>query len=164
MAKIVDILVTGIDDENKKNPLQNSIVIKVKTGNKIRNYTSCYKGFYNYDCNFAPEYIEQLIDDAGSISLMKGIDKTFSVYEIDDDYYVILKNQYICLKTKGEIGNQKIVGAFCEGIHACDGEDAYRSYPDVTKFELAKAIANDFAKNFPELKIKSSSKKQNTNE
>lgn len=163
MAKIVDILVTGIDDNNL-NPFQNSIVVKVKMGNKIRNYTSSYKGFYSYDKNFSPEQIEQLIDDAGSISLMKGLDRKYPVYEIDDDYYVILKNQYICLKTEGGSGDQKIVGAYCEGLHACDDEDAYRSYPDVTKFELANAITCDFAKNFPEFNIKLNNKKQNTNE
>lgn len=163
MAKIVDILVTGID-KDRSNPLQNSVVIKVKIGNKFKNFTSSYYGFNNYEDQHPYEQIEQFIDDAGSISLMKGLDRTYPVYEIDDDYYVILKNQYICLKTKGEVGNQKIVGAYCEGLHACDDEDAYRSYPDVTKFELAKAIANDFARNFPELKIKTNKTNKNINQ
>lgn len=163
MAKIVDILVTGIDKDSS-NPLQNSIVIKVKTGNVIKNFTSSYYGFNNYEDQYSSAQIEQFIDDAGSISLLKGVDRTYPIYEIDDDYYVILKNQYIRLATTGHFGNQKIVGAYCAGLHDWESADAYRSYPDVSKFELAKAIASNFAINFPELKIKFNQLNKNTNE
>ena len=163
MAKIVDIFVTGIDKDSS-NPLQNSVVIKVKIGNKFKNFTSSYYGFNNYEDKHSYDQIEQFIDDAGSISLMKGLDRTYPVYEIDDDYYVILKNQYIRLETRGNFGNQKIVGAYCAGMHDWTSADAHRSYPDVTKFELAEAIAKKFVLNFPELKIKTNKTNKNINQ
>lgn len=163
MAKIVDILVTGIDKDSS-NPLQNSIVIKVKTGNVIKSFTSSYYGFNNYEDQYSSAQIEQFIDDAGSISLMKGMDRTYPIYEIDDDYYVILKNQYIRLKTTGHFGNQKIVDAYCAGLHDWENADVYKTGADVSKFGLAKAISKNFALNFSEFNIKLNNKKQNTNE
>ncbi len=163
MAKIIDIILTGIDDNNK-NPFQNQIIVKVKQGSKFKNYISGYLGFYYYEDELSSEHIEQCIDDAGSISLIKGTDKMYSVYKIDDDYYVILKNQYICLKTEQKDGEKKIIGAYCMDPNAKDDEDAYRSYPDITKFELAEAVVKDFTKSYPEIKSKIISDKKNNAE
>lgn len=160
MAKIIDIIVTGIDT-NTKNPYQNKLIVRYKKGKNLYNFISGYEGFSYIDDKYTPEHVEQCIDDAGSISLMRGENLAYQVYEMDDDYVVILKNQYLCLKTEGPTGDVKTVGAYCAGIHAYDDDDAYRSYPDVTKFELAEAISDNFAKSYSELKAKIKSDKKN---
>ena len=164
MAKIVDILVTG-SDKHYNLPYQNQIIVKVKKTNEIKYYTSSSSGFHcEYYLPYSPDRIEQYIEDTKPISLIKGTDKTYPVYIIDDDYVAIINNQYVCLKTEGSTGNKKIVGAYCNRDAAYEDKDAYRSYHDISKFDLAEIISKDLAKQQPRLKIKLKNEDEPENE